>query len=430
VNSFFSSIFSKKGKNNEESSKEQNAGELKKEKTEEDYNNNEESRKEQDAGELKREKTEEDYLHEFNDYIGAPNIKPESDGEKEMSEFIKNRVRGIDNFNSYSPNFFNYKFGVPYERAKQILNNFILAEKEREKKYRVALEERKKLRQEELEKISLPIVHLIDGFIEKHEIHYAPSPDVRAGFNKEPISIKLTEEDVSNFIDLAKSKNIEITKDDFDMLITWRVNIINNAEATKLFNGLTDYNKILEKYIENYGERVFEKMRITGLNNYIAKNKITMPNGEETQKDIKPILLKHLQQKYKELTLKTYENRLLMKQKITITQLDMMTGAEFQDALAKIFQNQGYKITRTPLSNDYGADLILEKFGKKIVVQAKRYEKTVPNRAIQEAHTAKDYFTCDEAWIITQSKLSKNSISMANKLNVKIIDREKLIKLL
>lgn len=43
----------------------------------------------------------------------------------------------------------------------------------------------------------------------------------------------------------------------------------------------------------------------------------------------------------------------------------------------------GYDVQNTPLSGDQGADLILEKFGEKTIVQAKRYQGNVTNRAVQ-----------------------------------------------
>ncbi len=54
--------------------------------------------------------------------------------------------------------------------------------------------------------------------------------------------------------------------------------------------------------------------------------------------------------------------------------IDEMTGIEFEVYLYHKFRKQGYKVKLTPVSGDYGADLVLKKKREKIVVQAKRYQ--------------------------------------------------------
>lgn len=54
--------------------------------------------------------------------------------------------------------------------------------------------------------------------------------------------------------------------------------------------------------------------------------------------------------------------------------IDNMTGEEL---LYSCFKNMGYEVTLTPLTVDYGADLLLNKDGRKIVVQAKRWKGSV-----------------------------------------------------
>jgi restriction system protein len=60
--------------------------------------------------------------------------------------------------------------------------------------------------------------------------------------------------------------------------------------------------------------------------------------------------------------------------KLKISDIDTMKGEEFEQYLIHFFLNKGYKVRTTPKSGDFGADLILEKDRKRIVVQAKRYK--------------------------------------------------------
>ena len=62
-----------------------------------------------------------------------------------------------------------------------------------------------------------------------------------------------------------------------------------------------------------------------------------------------------------------------------LTKIDIMTGEDFERYLMYNFQKRGYRVKTTPVTGDYGADLILTKRGTKICVQAKRYKSNVGN---------------------------------------------------
>jgi len=49
-----------------------------------------------------------------------------------------------------------------------------------------------------------------------------------------------------------------------------------------------------------------------------------------------------------------------------------------------LLKSQGYTVKVTRAAGDYGADLVMEKPGKKIVVQAKRHSKSVGIEAVQQ----------------------------------------------
>jgi restriction system protein len=110
-------------------------------------------------------------------------------------------------------------------------------------------------------------------------------------------------------------------------------------------------------------------------------------------------------------------------------EIDQMSGSEFELFLAILFQNLGYRVTQTPASNDYGADLILEGMGR-IVVQAKRYKNKVGVKAVQEINTARDYYGAQEAWVITNNLFSTQAANLASSSSVRLIDRLELSDLI
>jgi restriction system protein len=110
-----------------------------------------------------------------------------------------------------------------------------------------------------------------------------------------------------------------------------------------------------------------------------------------------------------------------------IKEIDAMQGTDFENYLGVLFENMGYTVKFTPASNNYGADLLLEKDGRRIAVQAKRYKSTVGVTAIQEANSAKGFYSTNEAWVVTNNTFTKNAYNLAERDGVKLVDRGQLI---
>ncbi|MCP3764043.1 restriction endonuclease [Domibacillus sp. A3M-37] len=113
-----------------------------------------------------------------------------------------------------------------------------------------------------------------------------------------------------------------------------------------------------------------------------------------------------------------------------ITEIDAMTGIEFENYLGVLFEAMGYEVEMTPSSGDYGADLLITKEKELITVQAKRYSKAVGISSIQEVFSAKMYYQASEAWVVTNNTFSRNASELAKKSGVKLIAREQLINLI
>ena len=112
----------------------------------------------------------------------------------------------------------------------------------------------------------------------------------------------------------------------------------------------------------------------------------------------------------------------------TLKQIDKMTGVDFENYLKAHFEKKGYKVSLTPISNDYGADLILTKGKQHICVQAKRYSSSVGNKAIQEVCAAMKYYKCNKGMVVTNSYFTQNAINLAKANNIELWDRKKICK--
>lgn len=109
--------------------------------------------------------------------------------------------------------------------------------------------------------------------------------------------------------------------------------------------------------------------------------------------------------------------------------IDNLSGEDFEKYLSTIFQNLGYKVSLTSKSNDYGADLIIEKDNIETVVQAKRYNSAVGVSAIQEILGAKGYYNAKNCLVVTNNYFTSNAIKLSSSNNVQLWDRDKLIKI-
>jgi restriction system protein len=104
------------------------------------------------------------------------------------------------------------------------------------------------------------------------------------------------------------------------------------------------------------------------------------------------------------------------------TDFQSLSGVEFETYIAKLLRSRGYDVRGTPKTGDQGADLIAKKDGRTFIIQAKRYQGIVGNRAVQEVNSAVDFYGGDEGWVITNSTFTPSAVALAQKTNVKLID--------
>ena len=111
-----------------------------------------------------------------------------------------------------------------------------------------------------------------------------------------------------------------------------------------------------------------------------------------------------------------------------ILEVDKMTGKVFEEYLQGLLKHRGYKVSLTSVTGDYGADLVLSSTDKRVVVQAKRYNKKVGLKAVQEIVSAKGHYNADECWVITNNYFTAPAVKLATSNKVVLIDRDLLMK--
>ena len=126
--------------------------------------------------------------------------------------------------------------------------------------------------------------------------------------------------------------------------------------------------------------------------------------------------------------LEQFENKLRTQsyRTVSISDIDAMTGVEFETFLVELFTKMGYTAKKLGSSYDQGADLLVSKSGELIAVQAKRYGSKVNNKAVQEVVASLQYYSAGRGMVITTDEFTKSAIELARANDVELIDRSKL----
>lgn len=131
----------------------------------------------------------------------------------------------------------------------------------------------------------------------------------------------------------------------------------------------------------------------------------------------------------KHVKLAKYEKKLMSDSKdtyYTIDDIDLMGGLEFERFIAELFIKMGYAVEVTKASGDQGIDVIAEKNGRKIGIQAKCYSSKVTNSAIQEAVAGIQHYRLDKGMVVTNNWFTVSAQELAESNNIILWDRNRL----
>ena len=251
-------------------------------------------------------------------------------------------------------------------------------------------------------------------------------------------------DDLEKIARLFKKKGIETTSFEILSIFFELVREIENKE-----------HKALVENIDEWLKPVYEEISIKLGDNISKENVIREFLGEYAEEgdyDIAFLSLwvsrlfekfnigyeqdeveKLIEKVKEEIELEEFEKNLGAPQqepKIKIGDFMELNGYEFEEYLKNLFGLLDYTAVQTSLSGDQGADLILSKDDEKIVVQAKKYDGKVSNKAVQEVAAAKNYYEADKAMIVTNSSFTKSAIELAFSNDVELWDGRKLKRII
>ncbi|MGC9599173.1 MAG: restriction endonuclease [Minisyncoccia bacterium] len=219
--------------------------------------------------------------------------------------------------------------------------------------------------------------------------------------------------------------------------LKWLLKVIERKRVSQLFQSLTNLG--LEDYIENFINRFsFEGKNINGwefrnrkidwnrindLERYLIEKGVHLKT-KKRDRDIFLILRSYIQQKEERLTRESIRTE---PQKYAL-----LSGSDFEKLLYRLYDAMGYKVEPIGQSGDQGGDLIANKNGERILIQAKCYRDwSVGNDAVQQVVGAMRYYNCNKTMVITTSTIfTPEAYALARANNTELISKNRLSELL
>ena len=100
-----------------------------------------------------------------------------------------------------------------------------------------------------------------------------------------------------------------------------------------------------------------------------------------------------------------------------------MDGPGYERYVAEHLREQGFRnIVHTGATGDFGVDLVAKKHGSHYAVQCKYYARPVSGAAVQEAVAGMAYYRCDRAMVVTNSRLTRGALELAEANDVLVIE--------
>lgn len=106
-----------------------------------------------------------------------------------------------------------------------------------------------------------------------------------------------------------------------------------------------------------------------------------------------------------------------------------LNGIDYEKECSLLLEQAGYRVVDTPKTGDFGADLIAEKNGLRFIIQCKNHNNPIGVEAIQQAYSAKEFYSGDFAVVVSPSQFTSAALKLANKLNLMCLQTGQLTQI-
>jgi restriction system protein len=110
-----------------------------------------------------------------------------------------------------------------------------------------------------------------------------------------------------------------------------------------------------------------------------------------------------------------------------LSQMKQMDPVEFEEFTGWLYERRGYRASTTAISGDEGIDLVLRRWGKKIIVQCKRYAGNVGQPIVRDLYGAMIHSGAGEAHLVTTGTISQQAEDWAAGKPIVLVDGSDLV---
>jgi DNA-dependent RNA polymerase auxiliary subunit epsilon len=120
-----------------------------------------------------------------------------------------------------------------------------------------------------------------------------------------------------------------------------------------------------------------------------------------------------------------YDKELEELEGIDIAEFDnCMGGLNYERFVSHLIESDGWDCLVTPPTGDHGADIIVTDGDLRFAIQCKLYSSPVGNKSVQEVYSAKDYYECDFAIVVSNAEYTTAARQVASSLGVLLLHHE------
>jgi restriction system protein len=106
-----------------------------------------------------------------------------------------------------------------------------------------------------------------------------------------------------------------------------------------------------------------------------------------------------------------------------------MSGTEFEDYVARIARSSGMPVIMTPLTGDWGVDIIVGKRPNRLAIQCKRQSRPVGTGAVQEVVAGAPMQDCTKTMVVTNHEFTPAARKLASLHGCELVGRSELPRL-
>lgn len=106
-----------------------------------------------------------------------------------------------------------------------------------------------------------------------------------------------------------------------------------------------------------------------------------------------------------------------------------LSGVEFEDQVARVARSCGVPVIMTPVTGDFGVDLIVGRRPNRLAVQCKRQSRPVGAGAVQQVVAGAPMHDCAATMVVTNNEFTPAARRLAEQHGCELVGRAELPRL-